>query len=109
MNYGSSIDPMGFVLSASPAAPNILPIAKFIVTPPTGPAPLDVVLTSDESYGPDGAIGNRQWNFSNGGDYFGSTAFHTFESPGTYKVKLTVFDDRGGTGISTQTVVVFAH
>ena len=27
--------------------------------------------------------------------------------PGTYTVKLTVFDDRGGKGISTQTVEVF--
>ena len=84
-----------------------MPVAKFIVTPPTGPAPLDVVLTSDGSYDPDGAIGNRRWNFSDGGDYFGNTAYHTFERPGTYTVKLTVFDDRGGKGITTQTVVVF--
>lgn len=88
-------------------APNILPVAKFIVTPPTGPAPLDVVLTSDGSYDPDGAIGNRQWNFSDGGDYFGNTAYHTFSRAGTFTVKLTVFDDRGGQGITTQTVVVF--
>ena len=65
-------------VSLAVTAPNILPVAKFIVTPPTGPAPLDVVLTSDGSYDPDGAIGNRQWNFSDGGDYFGNTAYHTF-------------------------------
>src|SRR4029077_2063796 len=60
-------------VSLAVTTPNVLPVAKFIVTPPTGPAPLDVVLTSDGSYDPDGAIGNRQWNFSDGGDYFGNT------------------------------------
>jgi PKD repeat protein len=94
-------------VSLAVTAPNILPVAKFIVTPPTGPAPLDVVLTSDGSYDPDGAIGNRQWNFSDGGDYFGNTAYHTFSGAGTFTVKLTVFDDRGAKGVRTQTVVVF--
>ncbi len=93
-------------VSLDVTAPNILPIAKFIVTPPTGRAPLDVVLTSDGSYDPDGAIGNRHWNFSDGGDYFGNTAYHTFSRAGTYTVRLTVFDDRGAKGISAQTVVV---
>jgi PKD repeat protein len=39
-------------------APNQPPDAKFVVTSPTGRAPLNVVLTSDESYDSDGAIGN---------------------------------------------------
>lgn len=87
-------------------APNRPPAAKFVVSPPTGQAPLSVVFASDESYDPDGSIGNRQWKFSDGGDYLGDTAFHTFERPGTYTVSLTVFDDRGGKGTSRQTVVV---
>jgi len=88
-------------------APNLIPVAKFIVTPPGGQAPLSVVLTSDESYDPDGAIGNRQWDFSDDGStYFGETAYHTFSRPGTWTVKLTVFDNDGAKGISTQTVVV---
>jgi len=87
-------------------APNQQPVAKFIVTPPGGRAPLNVVLTSDDSYDPDGAIGNRHWTFSDGGDYWGETAFHTFSRPGTFRVTLTVFDNRGATGQSSQTVVV---
>jgi len=94
-------------VSIEATAPNLLPVAKFIVTPPTGSAPLSVVLTSDESYDPDGAIGNRQWDFSDDGStYFGETAYHTFSRAGTFTVKLTCFDNDGAKGISTQTVTV---
>jgi PKD repeat protein len=93
-------------VSFEASAPNIRPIAKFIVTPPGGKAPLDVVLTSDESYDPDGEIGNRHWTFSDGGDYWGETAFHTFTRPGTFTVRLTVFDNDGATGTSSRAVVV---
>jgi chitodextrinase len=41
-----------------------------------------------------------------GGVYFGETAFHTFSQPGTYTVKLTVFDNDGANGVSTKMVVV---
>jgi len=93
-------------VSVEATAPNIAPVAKFIVTPPGGRAPLNVVLTSDESYDPDGAIGNRHWTFSDGGDYWGETAFHTFSRPGTFRVTLTVFDNENATGESSQTVIV---
>lgn len=93
-------------VSVEATAPNMAPVSKFIVTPPGGRAPLDVVLTSDESYDPDGAIGNRHWTFSDGGDYWGETAFHTFSRPGTHSVTLTVFDNENATGESSQTVVV---
>ena len=87
-------------------APNQNPVAKFKVDPPTGQAPLSVTLTSDGSYDPDGALGNFEWHFSDGGNYFGRTAFHTFSRPGTYTISLTVFDDRGGSGTSEQSIVV---
>ena len=45
------------------------------------------------------------WTFSDGGDYWGSTAYNTFAAPGTYTATLTVFDNRGGTGSTTITVV----
>ena len=93
-------------VSVEATAPNIAPVARFIVTPPGGRAPLNVVLTSDESYDPDGAIGNRHWTFSDGGDYWGETAFHTFSRPGTFRVTLTVFDNENATGQSSQMVIV---
>jgi PKD repeat protein len=93
-------------VSIDASAPNQLPVAKFVVTPATGKAPLNVTLTSDGSYDPDGAVGNRHWTFSDGGDYWGNTAFHTFSRPGTFKVTLTVFDNENATGSSSQNVVV---
>jgi PKD repeat protein len=87
-------------------APNQNPVAKFTFTPQTGQAPLSITLTSDGSYDPDGTIGNREWHFSDGGVYFGETAFHTFSRSGTYTISLTVFDNRGGQGTSVQSIVV---
>jgi PKD repeat protein len=92
-------------VSLAVTAPNQIPVAKFVVIPPTGPAPLSIVLTSDESYDPDGAVGNREWTFSDGGTYYGNTAYHTFSRSGTYTVTLTVYDNRGAKGSSMQTVV----
>ncbi len=87
-------------------APNQKPVAKFKSDPPTGKAPLNVTLTSDGSYDPDGALGNFEWHFSDGGSYFGRTAFHTFTRAGTYTISLTVFDNRSGSGTTSQQIVV---
>ena len=54
-------------------APNQNPVPRFVVTPPTGQAPLNVTLTSDGWYDPDGATGNFEWHFSDGGSGLPST------------------------------------
>ncbi len=87
-------------------APNIPPVSVFTFTPQSGPPPLSVTLTADGSYDPDGAVGNLEWHFSDGGTYFGSPAFHTFSKAGTYTIQLIVYDDRFATGTSTQSIVV---
>lgn len=55
---------------------------------------------------PDGTIGNYAWQFGTDGVGSGSTTSHTFSAGGDYAVGLTVTDDRGGTGVQTQTVSV---
>ena len=87
-------------------APNIPPVSIFTFSPKSGPPPLSITLVADGSYDPDGAVGNLEWHFSDGGTYFGSPAFHTFSQAGTYTIQLIVYDDRGATGSSTQTIVV---
>ena len=82
-------------------APNQLPVASASAMPMTGPAPLDVTFFADGSYDPDGFIGNIHWTFSDGGEYWGSPAYHTFNNPGTYTATLTVYDSRAGTGTTT--------
>jgi hypothetical protein len=45
-------------------------------------------------------------SFSDGGDYWGETAYHTFMQPGTHTISLTLFDNRGVSGTSRQQIVV---
>ena len=48
------------------------------------------------SYDVDGTIVSYQWFFGDGGIGSGPTPTHRYTSPGTYRVFLTVTDDRGG-------------
>jgi PKD repeat protein len=87
-------------------APNQLPIAVGEATPPSGPAPLSVVFDADGSYDPDGFLGNIHWIFSDGGEYWGSPAYHTFTTEGAHWATLEVFDSRGAIGTTTVPVDV---
>ena len=66
--------------------------------PQSGPAPLNVTLYADGSYDPDGPVGNIEWISDEGGTYWGSTAYYTFNSNGTHTVTLRVYDNRGAIG-----------
>jgi PKD repeat protein len=87
-------------------APNRLPVAAALATPPAGAAPLNVTFSADGAYDPDGAIGNYEWLFSDGNTSWGPMAYNTFESPGTYTATLNVYDNRGGVGTTVVTVNV---
>ena len=65
-----------------------------------------MILYADGSYDPDGFLGNLEWTFSEGGNYYGSPAYHTFNSAGTYTATLTVYDSQGATGTTTLTIQV---
>lgn len=80
--------------------PNLPPIAVAASDRTSGPVPLDVVFHADGTYDPDGFVGNLHWTFSDGGEYWGATAYHTFSQQGTYQATLTAFDGRGGSGTS---------
>ncbi len=88
------------------SAPNAPPVAVATATPTRGQAPLSVTLLGEQSYDPDGALGNFEWTFSDGGIYYGSTAYHTFSKPGKHTATLKVYDSRGGVG--TAKVVFYA-
>jgi PKD repeat protein len=87
-------------------APNQIPVAAATAVPATGQAPLDVVFYATGSYDPDGFLGNFYWTFGDGWDYWGNTAYHTFDHAGTFLVTLTAYDGRGGAGSTTTTVTV---
>lgn len=94
MNSFTVVDP------TAPTTPNQLPTAAF--TPTT--AGLKVSVDATASTDPDGTIQSYAWTFGDGGTATGATASRTYAAAGTYPIKLTVTDDRGG--VSTKTIEV---
>lgn len=87
-------------------APNQPPVAAAQAVPSSGPPPLSVTFYADSSYDPDGSIGNILWTFHDGSTYYGSPAYYTYSTPGTYQATLTVTDGRGATDTDTVTITV---
>lgn len=93
-----------FAAENRPPRVNIRPI-----TPTSGVAPLVVVMEAIAfDPDPDGAIVSYGWDLGDGTTAVGSVAENAYASPGTYVVTLTVTDDRGGRGQTTQIIKVFA-
>lgn len=95
-----SLNSLSVVDPSSPTAPNQLPTAAFTPTP----AGLVVNVDASASTDADGTIQSYAWTFGDGGTATGPTASHAYAAAGTYPVKLTVTDDRGG--VSTKTIDV---
>jgi PKD repeat protein len=84
--------------------PNVAPTAAFT------PTATDLAVTVDGSASADsdGTVAGYAWDFGDGSKGTGATASHTYTEAGTYQVALTVTDDDGATGTSTQAVTVTA-
>lgn len=54
----------------------------------------------------DGTITSWAWTFGDGATATGAQPGHVYTAPGTYPVTLTVTDENGGTGTTTQPVVI---
>jgi PKD repeat protein len=80
---------------------NGAPTAAFTATP----SPLAVAVDASASTD-DGTIVSYAWDFGDGGTGSGVTANRTYAAAGTYTIVLTVTDDQGATGSSSQSVVV---
>lgn len=76
-----------------------VPIAEFNASPTSGNAPLTVTFTDLSSNGPL----TWQWNFGDGGSNLQNPS-HTYNSPGTYSVSLTV---ENNAGLDTETKIAY--
>jgi len=84
------------------------PVAKLSASKMVGAAPLRVKFSADGSFDYDGADSLRyRWQFAGrGAGSTRKTATFTFAKPGTYPVRLTVTDGRGGSSVEKLTIRV---
>lgn len=92
---------VGQVCSGNPP-PNQSPTASFVATP----SALTVSVNAAASVDPDGTIASYAWNWGDGATSTGATASHTYATAGTYTIGLTVTDNQGATGTTSQVVTV---
>ena len=91
-----------YAIGSTGTVPNQAPVASFTATP----TPLSVAVNGSASSDPDGTIVSYAWDFGNGNLGTGATATSAYAAAGTYTVRLTVTDDDGAIGTTTQQVVV---
>ena len=84
------------------------PSSSFSVSPSAARTDAPVSFNAGSSSDTVGTIVAYTWNFGDGASASGLTASHTYASPGSYMVALTVTNDAGQTATSTQTVTVYA-
>ena len=83
------------------------PMAHFSATPLTGTAPLTVHFTDAST----GYIAGYDWDFENDGvvDSHEQNPSHTYDTPGTYTVKLTVTNSAGSNSETKPDYVTVTH
>ncbi len=86
--------------------PNGTPTSKFVYSPSAPAVYADTVFDGSASTDTDGVVVTYAWNFGDGTTASGKLVTHQFQAPGTFSVTLTVTDDRGYSGTSTQAVAV---
>jgi PKD repeat protein len=93
-----------FVVGSTGQAYNEPPTASFTSSANGLTAAFDGTGSSDV----DGSIASQAWTFGDGATGTGPTLLHTYASPGTYRVGLTVTDNRGATATTSKAISVVA-
>jgi len=84
---------------------NTAPTANAVATPLSGIAPLTVNFNANTS-SDDKEITSYEWNFKDGSPSNNIDPTHTFETPGTYAVQLTIWDEEGLSNSDVVTITV---
>lgn len=83
-------------------APNAAPTASFT----NACSELACTFDGSASDDSDGTIASYAWDFGDGSTGSGATESHTYTATGTFLVKLTVTDNRGGTDTASRSITV---
>ena len=92
-------------LGRGQAPANVSPTAGFTSQATFLSASFDGNASTDS----DGSVTGHTWSFGDGTTGTGATTQHTYAAAGTYTVTLTVTDDKGATGTTSQQLVVAAE
>jgi hypothetical protein len=82
-----------------PSSPTAAPGVRVTMVPCPRPAP-------DCTHDPDGAIARWLWEFGDGTTSEAESPSHAFRGPGSFRVKLTVWDEYGAMASTVRTVLV---
>lgn len=95
-------------LTIDVVGPNANPIAQFINNDISdgmgGFLPRAVRFDAAQSSDPDGSVVMYEWDFGDGLTGTGVTIDHAYATSGRFNVRLTVTDNRGGTGMTQRLV-----
>lgn len=69
------------------------PVAEFTFSPSEPVVGEEITFDASASFDPDGEIVQYLWDFGDGDGGEGVTVSHIYETPGSFPVALTVFDD----------------
>jgi len=88
--------------------PNQPPVANFTYSPEKPVVNQSVTFDASSSYDPDGKIIAYEWDFGDGNitNTTEEKIKHSYSEAGSYKVTLTVTDDKGATNSTTKMVTV---
>jgi len=104
---GELFDSQSFVITVNQVvSTNQPPVAYFTANQTSGYAPLEVFFDGANSYDLDGNIVTYTWDFKDGNTGYGQIVNHTFNSVGTYNVKLTVTDNSGESDSTNKAIIV---
>jgi len=83
------------------------PVPIIVVDRTSAPsAPAVFQFDASTSYDPDGSIVRYRWDFGDGSLELVAATAHTFSTPGSYRVRLTVTDNVGVTASTTKMIQV---
>ena len=85
---------------------NDAPIASFIALRGSGLEALTVGFDAHASFDPDGSIVSYSWAFGDGSGGNGPNVTHDYTTGGSYTATLTVEDNQGDTGTTSQTLTL---